>query len=98
MKCHGARASSGDAFVIRISDEKAVVVIVVDGMADVDLTSAELHTAQLIHFVARAEAFILGHVFVFAVAAGRGNHDSPRLQLVCQIFHEVPIQPMNLEH
>jgi hypothetical protein len=89
---------SSDAFVIRISDEKAVVVAVVDGMADVDLTSAELHAVQLIQFVARVETFVFGHVLVFAVAAGGGNHDSPRWQLGCQFFSEVPIEPMNLDH
>ncbi len=75
-----------DAFVLRISDEKTIVVVVVDGMTDVDLAVAELNPAQLIQFVARVDAFILGHILVFTVAAGRGNHVSPLMDCVWHVF------------
>ncbi len=67
----------GDAFVFRVSDQKAIVIVVVDGMADVDIAAAELNAAQLVQFAAVIDTFILGHIFVFACAAGGGNHFSP---------------------
>jgi hypothetical protein len=67
------------AFIIRIADEKAIVVGIVDGVADVDFAPAELQAAYFCQFVAVIDAFILGIVFVFAVATWGRNHVSPRL-------------------
>jgi hypothetical protein len=66
-----------DALVFRVSDQKAIVIVVVDGMADVDIAAAELNAAQFIQFAAIIDTFILGHMLVFTCAAGRGNHISP---------------------
>ena len=78
---------SGHALVLRISDQKAIVVIVVDGMTNVDLATTELHSAYFVQLVARIDTLIFGHVLVFTIAAGRGNHGSPLVSILMgQIF------------
>jgi hypothetical protein len=59
-------------------DEKTIVIGIVDGLADTDFPTTELKTADFVHFAAGVNAFILGHVFVFTIAARGGNHVAPR--------------------
>jgi hypothetical protein len=71
----------GDASIFGVADEKTIVVIVINGMADVDLTATELNAAQFVQFIAGVDTFIFGHIFVFTSAAGGGDHGSPRWQI-----------------
>jgi hypothetical protein len=74
----------GHAFGVRIPDKKAIVIRIVDGMANVDFTPAELKIPNFRQFLTGFQTFFLGHVLVFAISARGGNHDSP---LSCLRFH-----------
>jgi hypothetical protein len=62
----------------RMTDQETIVIGVVDRTRDADVPIAELKTTDLFQLAAGRDAFILGLIFLFTIAAWGRNHFSPR--------------------
>jgi hypothetical protein len=77
MPCVARQHASSTGAIFDMPDQKTIVIGIIHGLAGTDFPPAELQATDLIQLAASIEALILGHMFVFTIAARGRNHLTP---------------------